>query len=360
MAPVSWILRAWLALVVGLAAATSAFAQYGADRGEYQIVQARYGTDAHNVDVTARLKELARQDRRLRITNSTFGVDPDIGAHKTLRIFARGPDGVVRAFDTTEGGTVDGAQFTSWSSGNWNAGGYGGGNFGWQGPVAGNGAADRGEYQILAARYGTEAHNIDVTHRLRELARRDTAFRITNDTFGDDPDVGAHKTLRIYARDASGAERMLEYSENGMVDGAVFTGWGGGNWGHGSGNGSWHGGGYGYGGGTAAAPADQGEYQIVQARYGTAAYNVDVTQRLQDLARRDMRFRVENSVFGDDPDVGAHKTLRIYARARDGSQRTFEYTEGGTVDGAQFTGWGSGNWDRERRPLGWEGRGVQR
>jgi len=358
MARVSWILRAWLALVVGLAAATSAFAQHGGDRGEYQFLQARYGTDAHNVDVTARLKELARQDSRLRITNSTFGVDPDIGAHKSLRIFARGPDGVVRTFDTTEGGTVDGAQFTSWSSGNWNGGGYGGGNFDWQGRVAGNGTGDRGEYQILAARYGTEAHNIDVTQRLRELARRDATFRITNDTFGGDPEPYARKTLRIFARDASGTTRTLEYPEDGMVDGAAFTGWGGGNWGHGggNGNGNWQGGGYGDG----AASADQGEYQIVQARYGTAAHNVDVTQRLQELARRDTRFRVENSVFGDDPDVGAHKTLRIYARARDGSQRTFEYTEGGTVDGAQFTGWGSGNWNHERRPLGWEGRGIQR
>jgi hypothetical protein len=355
MVRVSWILRAWLALVVGLMGAGTASAQYGADRGEYQILQARYGTEAHNVDVTARLQELARQDTRLRITNSTFGVDPDIGAHKTLRIFARGADGIVRTFDTTEGGTVDGAQFTSWSSGNWT--GYGNaGGFNWQGPLAANGG-DRGEYQILAARYGTESHNIDVTQRLRELARRDTTFRVANATFGGDPAVGVHKTLRIFARDASGATRTFEYGENGLVDGAVFTGWGGGNWGYNAGNGNWQGG---YGPGNGGAAGDEGEYQIVQARYGTAAHNIDVTQRLQELARRDMRFRVVNAVFGDDPDVGAHKTLRIFARGRDGVLRTFEYTEGGTVDGTQFTGWGSGRWNHERRPLGWEGRGEQR
>ena len=238
MVPISWILRAWLALVVGVMAATSAFAQYGADRGEYQILQARYGTEAHNVDVTARLKDLARQDTRLQITNSTFGVDPDIGAHKSLRIFARGPDGAVRTFEYTEGGSVDGAQFSSWSAGNWNS--YNGGNFGWQGPVVGNAPTDRGEYQILHARYGTEAHNIDVTQRLRELASRDFQFRVTNATFGGDPDVGAHKTLRIFARDTDGSTRTLEYSENGLVDGAVFTGWRAGNWG--SGNGNWQGG----------------------------------------------------------------------------------------------------------------------
>ena len=216
-------------------------------------------------------------------------------------------------------------------------------------------AQDRGAYQILQARYGTAAHNVDVTRTLQVLAQQDTQLRVTNQMFGVDPDVGVHKTLRIFARDASGATRTLEYSENGLVDGAVFTGWGGGNWGWNAGNGNWQGGGY--GGPTAG---DDGEYQIIQARYGTAAHNIDVTQRLQELARRDMRFRVVNAVFGDDPDIGAHKTLRIYARGRDGSPRTFEYAEGGTVDGSQFTGWSSGRWNHDRRPLGWEGRGDQR
>ena len=114
MVSVSWFVRAWFMLVVGLAAALPAAAQ--SDRGEYQIVQARYGTEAHNVDVTQRLKELARQDSRLKVTNSMFGVDPDIGAHKTLRIFARGPDGAVRMFEYEERSYIEGSQFTSSTS----------------------------------------------------------------------------------------------------------------------------------------------------------------------------------------------------------------------------------------------------
>lgn len=348
MVSVSWFVRAWFMLVVGLAAALPAAAQ--SDRGEYQIVQARYGTEAHNVDVTQRLKELARQDSRLKVTNSMFGVDPDIGAHKTLRIFARGPDGEVRMFEYEERSYIEGSQFTSWSGGDWQQQ-YVGNGGAWSGPTMGNmprAPGDRGEYQILHARYGTAAHNIDVTDRLKELARGDTQFRVTNATFRDDPDVGAKKTLRIFARDTNGSTQTMEYSEGGLVDGAVFTGWNGGNWGYGANRGNWD------GGVVNNPPGDQGAWQILQARYGTAAHNIDVTNLLRDMARRDNRIAVTNATFGD-PDVGRHKTLRIYARGRDGTQRMFEYGERDTVDGATFTGWNGGNWGNGARDARWEG-----
>ncbi len=81
----------------------------------------RMGRNAkhRHVDVTDRLKELARQDRLFRMGNSTFGVDPDRGHVKTLRIYARGPDGRERMFEYREGSTVDGSQFRSWGSGDW-------------------------------------------------------------------------------------------------------------------------------------------------------------------------------------------------------------------------------------------------
>src|SRR5215510_139778 len=83
------ILKTHLAtLVLTLLASTLAMAQF--DDGQYQILQARYGTSRNNVDVTSRLKELARQDRTFRMGNSTFGFDPDPGVIKTLRIYARG------------------------------------------------------------------------------------------------------------------------------------------------------------------------------------------------------------------------------------------------------------------------------
>ena len=192
---------------------------------------------------------------------------------------------------------------------------------------------DTGQYTILQARYGTERNNVDVTRRLQELARSDRSCRMGNSTFGVDPDPGRVKTLRIYARDRNGRNRMFEYREGSTVDGSLFSGWSGGDWG-----GGWDGGWGGPGNG------DSGQYTILQARYGTERNNVDVTRRLQELARADQRFRMGNSTFGVDPDPGRVKTLRIYTRDRSGRTRTFEYREGSTVDGSQFSGWRSGNW----------------
>src|SRR5215471_1182694 len=206
---------------------------------------------------------------------------------------------------------------------------------------------DDGQYQILHARYGTARSNVDVTARLRELAREDIAFRMGNSTFGVDPDPGVIKILRIYARGRNGRTRMFEYTEGSTVDGSLFTGWDSGNWGHGEWNGSW---------GDRDGDDDDGQYQILKARYGTARSNVDVTERLRELARQDTTFRMGNSTFGVDPDRGVLKTLRIYARGRNGQDRMFEYTEGSTVDGSLFTGWGSGNWGRGEWNGGWGDR----
>src|SRR5689334_22181604 len=66
---------------------------------------------------------------------------------------------------------------------------------------------DDGEFLILRARYGTERGHVDVTDRLRQLARQDRRFKLTNELFGVDPDPGQTKVLRIIARDRQGRER---------------------------------------------------------------------------------------------------------------------------------------------------------
>jgi hypothetical protein len=96
------------------------------DEGRYVILSAQYGTREHHVDVTDRLRELARADRPFRMGNSTFGIDPDHGRIKTLRIFARGPRGEERIFEFREGSTVDGADFRGWSRGDWGRSGWSG------------------------------------------------------------------------------------------------------------------------------------------------------------------------------------------------------------------------------------------
>jgi hypothetical protein len=127
------------------------------------------------------LKEIASQGNSFRMGNSTFGVDPDQGHVKTLRIYARGSNGQTRTFEYREGSTVDGSQFSGWSGGNWGNGGWNGGwgnggnNGGWNGGNnGGNGGwnGGNGQYQILSARYGTANHNVDVTQRLKEIASK--------------------------------------------------------------------------------------------------------------------------------------------------------------------------------------------
>jgi hypothetical protein len=106
------------------------------DEGAYLILNAQYGTAEHHVDVTNQLKQIARQDRLFRMGNSTFGIDPDHGRVKTLRIFTRGPDGQERVFEFREGSTVDGSQFRGWGRGDW-------GNEEWNGGWEGH----RGRYE---------------------------------------------------------------------------------------------------------------------------------------------------------------------------------------------------------------------
>jgi hypothetical protein len=197
-----------------------------------------------------------------------------------------------------------------------------------------------GEYLILTAQYGSEYHHVDVTGRLKELARHDLTFRLDFRTFGD-PDPGHQKALRIYACGPNGRERMFEYLDGSVIDGGQFRGWGRGEWGNGGWSGNWN----------VAAPRE-GEFLILNAQYGSERHHVDVTNRLKELARHGLTFRLEVGAFGVDPDPGHQKALRIYARGPNGHERMFEFLDGSVVDGGQFRGWGRGDWGNG----GWSGR----
>jgi hypothetical protein len=206
--------KTWAVAVFAFVLATTSAAQ------QFQIQRADYGYGNQRIDVTQRLRELARSNRTFRMGNSTFGVDPAPGRVKSLRIFARGPAGHIRTFEFREGSVVDGSQFSGWGGGNWGS---------------------NPQYQILGAWYGTATSNVNVTQRLRELARGNTFFRMGNSTFGVDPARGVVKTLRIWARGPRSDEKLFEYREGSVVDGAQFSGWGGGSWGAGGWKGGWNG-----------------------------------------------------------------------------------------------------------------------
>jgi len=327
--------------IAGLLLSEGALAQGASDSGQWQILNARYGTFQRNIDVTQRLRELARNDVAFRVTNDTFGGDPHPNAVKTLRIQARGPGGATRTFEYAENQFVQGTMFVGWSGGNW---GQGGGNAGW-GDQGNNRPVDSGQWQILQARYGTAQRNIDVTQQLRALAKRQSDFRVSNDLFGRDPHPGVEKTLRIQARGPGGATRTFDYAESHFVHGAMFSGWSSGDWGEGGGNAGW-------GDEAGQRPGGGGQWQILQARYGTAQRNVDVTQRLRDLAGRQSSFRVGNDLFGGDPQPGVAKTLRVYARGPNGATRTFDYPENEFIHGDLFAGWTGANWGRASTQAG--------
>jgi hypothetical protein len=188
------------------------------------------------------------------------------------------------------------------------------------------------DYRIVRADYGWGDQRVDVTQRLRELAHENATFRMGNSTFGVDPAHGHVKTLRIFAVGPRDQERMFEYREGSTVDGGMFSGWGRGDWGH-----------------------RGADYVIVRAFYGAEGRNVDVTDRLRDVARAHATFRMGNSTFGIDPAHGVVKTLRIFARGPNGRVEKFEYREGSTVDGAKFSGWGKGEWGRAEWHGDWNG-----
>lgn len=323
------LLVASLVMVFSLSAA----AQY--DQGQYRIISARYGTERRNVDVTARLKELARQDIAFRMGNSTFGVDPDPGVVKALRIYARGPNGGVRMFEYREGSTVDGSMFTdwrraSWGEGNWNGGWNDGG--GWNN----GGGRDEGSYRILSARYGTERNNVDVTGRLKELARRDINFRMGNSTFGVDPDPGRVKTLRIFARGPRGETRTFEYREGSIVDGTLFSAWGRGDWGDDRWNGGWNGDGRRDNDDNRRGPDNRwgrgNSITILRATYGSGRGSRDVTSIVQSYVRDGrVQMSVNNFIMGGDPAPNTRKSLTVIYSMGGGAQRQANVYEGSTL-----------------------------
>ena len=175
------------------------------------------------------------------------------------------------------------------------------------------------QYEIMRADYGAGSQRSDVTAAFRQAVCGGQRFRMGNSTFGFDPSPGNKKSLRVYVRGPGGQQTMQEFPESSTIDGSQYM---------------CRGGGY----RPPPPPPDRGGWTIMHAAYGTERRNVDVTNRLRELANRNATFRMGNSTFGVDPDPGRIKTLRIYARGMSNQRRMFEYREGSTIDGSMFSG----------------------
>ena len=208
--------------------------------------------------------------------------------------------------------------------------------FGLMGVAVAQPQRDEGSYQILGARYGTSERNVDVTDRLKQLARRDRNFRVSNDTFGTDPDRGNTKELRIYARDSNGRTRTFEYPENSMVDGSQFVGWSSGRWGNGDNNrhnrgdnDRWNGGDH--RGGQQGSYRDERRNELVisNATYGANGRAVDLTQQLRSMVRDNrLAVKVTNELCGNcDPAPRINKNLSV-TYSVNGRQQRINVREG--------------------------------
>ncbi len=318
-------------LMLGLFGLNS-FANAHRDEGQYQIVEARYGTLERNVDVTEQLKDLAKRDIRFRMGNESFGIDPHPNHVKFLRIFARDGRGGTRSFEYAEGSIVDGSLFKAWGSDEWEHRGH------HEGAWDGREHADRGdrnerdagEYQIVQARYGTSQRNADVTERLKQLARADRVFQMNNDSFGIDPHPNHVKTLRIFARDSEGQMRTFEYAEGELLDGALFKSWQTGDW---ATNEPYRGG-WGvlrkmFRAEEVAQQQSVNSLEIISAEYGAAGVKVDVLPYLQMRVRAgSLSMHVDNASLGNfDPVPGRVKVLRIRYLLNGGSVQQLRIKE---------------------------------
>lgn len=199
------------------------------------------------------------------------------------------------------------------------------------------------EFVILHAAYGNARRYIDVTQRLRQLAAGDVKFQLTWRTFGD-PAEGQAKWLRIYARGPRGEKRVFEYADNTWIDGAMFSGWGGGNWGRDPWKHGWNPPGWSVGGPGGPGPGPgpgpspgpggpgggYGRLQILSAKYGAGRRQVDVTGRVQSLVTNgSINVRVSNgSMAVGDPAPGASKNLFVSYSVGKGARQTRTVPEG--------------------------------
>jgi len=188
-----------------LFSAASALAQGG------ELVSAEWGVQGRRVDVTARVRSLARDGvLNFQVTRFVLGVDPDPHRVKDLLIRVRRWDGQVEEFDYPERGVVNleldnedrrhQAEHQRWRDHDDDRNG----NRDRDGDRDRDRDRDRDgdrrepQLRILRAYYGAEGQFINVTDALHSQIDNGRLYiRVNNYSMGADPLPGRRKWLRV-------------------------------------------------------------------------------------------------------------------------------------------------------------------
>lgn len=170
---------------------------------QWYIQSADWGAGNRRQDVTRTVRRLV-DGGDFRANNQNMGVDPAVGADKTLRINARNQQGNVRTFTYKEGSTVNSSIFVT---SQWGGGG-------------GNNGGRNSELRVLQAEYrpvnGRAGRN--VTSRLQGMVRNNRLdITVDNKTMGGDPAPGESKQLYI-AYEYRGRRNSQTVGENGRLN----------------------------------------------------------------------------------------------------------------------------------------------
>jgi hypothetical protein len=140
------------------------------------LVAAEWGLPGRRVDVTDRVRSLARDGvLQFEATRQVLGIDPAPGRVKDLVIRIRHWDGDTQEYAFPEK-TLVSLELD---------------------PDAGYEWRERGLH-IMRAYYGSEGHFVNVTERLRHMIDDGRIYtRVDNEHLGLDPDPHVHKVLRV-------------------------------------------------------------------------------------------------------------------------------------------------------------------
>ena len=195
--------------------AGSAMAQGG------ELVGAEWGTPAHKVDVTSRVRTVIHDGvLQLEVTRFNMGVDPAPHENKVLIIRLRGRDGDVKSYSYPERSTARLELHPEWQERREQQERH-------DDAERRDDDRDRDEdaerredrerhergLQILRAEYGAEGQFVNVTDALRSRINDGRLFLfVDNYNLGVDPAPGVHKHLRVsYIQD--GERRRTEVDE---------------------------------------------------------------------------------------------------------------------------------------------------